>query len=67
MTRRKMQATPTLRRAVEWLALNDNEDIGNAGTGYITSVCFAADMFGVDVERIAYAVLVWRSGKECQI
>ncbi len=62
-----MTIRPTLRHAVQWIAFNDDCDIGDAEHGYIISICFAADMFGIDVERIAHAVRVWRSGKECKI
>jgi hypothetical protein len=54
---------PTLKSAVQWIALNDDIDIGDDETGYITSVCLVADLFDRHPHEIAWAVGIERAGR----
>ena len=51
---------PTYTQAVRWIALNDDEDIGTAATGYIVTICLVADLFGRSEGAVAVAVLAHR-------
>ena len=53
----------TLQEAVEWIANNDDVDIGDGETGYIISICLVADLFGRWPSEIAWAVNAEREGK----
>lgn len=60
-----MATRPSYRRAVEWVALNDNA--GGPGAydhavvrDYLT-VGFVADLFGKDQERVAQDVIDYRA------
>lgn len=61
---RKEVTRPSLRAAVEWIALNDNAaDDGAANpdaernvAGYVSTL-LVADLFGVTAERVAFAVM----------
>lgn len=53
---------PSLQRAVEWIALNDNpadhEDV-DAVAGYISTI-LVADLFGIEAEKVARKVVAYR-------
>jgi hypothetical protein len=53
----------TLREAVEWIANNDDVDIGDGEHGYIISICLIADLFGRWPSEIAGAVVAERDGR----
>ena len=52
----------TLQAAVEWIANNDDQDLGNDDDGYIISVYLVADLFGRTPREIAWAVDTERRG-----
>lgn len=48
----------TLRQAIEWIANNDDLDLGSEEDGYLISIYMAADLFDREPDAIARAV--WR-------
>lgn len=55
--------TQGYRSAVQWIAGNDDEELGNDDTGYILTVCMVADLWGKEQAQVAADVLKLR-GKE---
>lgn len=53
---------PSLRDAIEYIANNDDQDLGDDDTGYIISVCLVAELFGRTAREIAWAVGAERRG-----
>lgn len=47
------------RAGVEWIACNDDIDLGE-DTGYIISILLLADLFGKTPEQVAAAVIRYR-------
>jgi|GEM_PF-3821664 len=54
---------PTLTEAVQWIANNDDVDIGNQGEGYLISVYLVADLFDREPWEIAHGVRAEREGQ----
>jgi hypothetical protein len=57
-----MIAQPSYKSAVEWIALNDNPgaaELPETLEGYLT-VALVADLFGVDLKRVAEDVANFR-------
>lgn len=57
-----MIAQPSYKSAVEWIALNDNPGVAELPEtleGYLT-VALVADLFGVDLKRVAEDVANFR-------
>ena len=52
----------TLRKAIEWIANNDDVDLGSDEGGYLISVYMAADLFDRQPAEIARAVRIERQG-----
>jgi hypothetical protein len=53
----------TLREAVDWIANNDDEDIGNDDVGYLVSIYLVADLFDREPWEIAHGVRAERQGQ----
>ena len=53
----------TLQAAIEWIAYNDDVDIGDEECGYLISICLVADLFDRHPHEIAWAVKAEREGK----
>jgi hypothetical protein len=51
-----MTKRPGYRRAVEWIALNDDSEIGDEETGFIISIYLIADLFEKEPVEVAKAV-----------
>jgi hypothetical protein len=48
-------------RAVEWIAYNDDVELGDNETGWIVSICLVADLFqGGDQTKVATDVMKFR-------
>ena len=56
-------ARPSLKAAVEWIANNDDQDLGNTDAGYIISVSLVADLFDRTEEDVAIRVRRHRQGR----
>jgi hypothetical protein len=57
----------TLREAVEWIANNDDVDIGDDDVGYLISIYLVADLFDRQPWEIAHGVRAEREGKGWRI
>lgn len=57
----------TLREAVEWIANNDDVNIGSEQDGYLISVCLVADLFDREPWEIARAVRQEREGQSWKL
>lgn len=57
----------TLREAVEWIANNDDVNIGSGQDGYLISVCLVADLFDREPWEIARAVRAEREGRSWKL
>ena len=53
-------ARPGYREAIEWIALNDDIDIGSEDTGFIVSIAFVADLWQKEQSEVAAAVERYR-------
>lgn len=48
-------------RAIEWIAYNDDVELGDAETGFVISICLVADLFqGGDQVKVAADVAKYR-------
>ncbi len=48
------------REAVEWIAHNDDHDLGDEEVGYTMTVCMVADLWGKECFDVAEAVRKYR-------
>ena len=53
-------ARPGYRAAVEWIALNDDEDLSE-DHGWLITVCLVADLFGKTPDDVGAAVKRYRA------
>ena len=53
---------PSLTDAVEWIAENNDEDLGNDDDGYQIIVELVAALFGLELHDVVYAVTLQRAG-----
>ncbi|MFN8992121.1 MAG: hypothetical protein ACK5X3_00390 [Pseudomonadota bacterium] len=53
---------PSLRDVVEWIAENNNEDLGNDDDGYQIIVYLVAALFDLEPHDVVYAVTLQRAG-----
>lgn len=49
-----------IKEAVEWIARNDDVDIGSPETGFIISVLLVSDLYRKTPEEIAERVIAFR-------
>jgi len=63
---------PSLRAAVDWIANNEDVDLGSEQDGYVISVYLVADLFDREPVEIARAVgherqgMGWRLGRKAR-
>ena len=64
---------PSLRAAIDWIANNEDVDLGSEEDGYVISVYLVADLFdrepadiarAVGHERLARTGVGWRLGRK---